>query len=167
MNDNGEVLENVCLVVSAFQVELMWAMAPVVLLSIFAVIISVKNKTAERIGFRRRRGRGKNGGRTMKILKNTIGSIVLLVAALFVFTACSTVSVGSVDYEKDDYSCSGSFTVKVSGGDAEYINYDIMLYNGNELADTTHTKKAGSAVKTISGYYTVNLYVFVRTEQMR
>ena len=49
-DDNGEVLENVCLVVSAFQVELMWAMAPVVLLSIFAVIISVKNKTAERIG---------------------------------------------------------------------------------------------------------------------
>lgn len=96
----------------------------------------------------------------MKILKNTIGSIVLLVAALFVFTACSTVSVGSVDYEKYGYTCSGSFTVKVSGGDAEYINYDIMLYNGNELLDTTHIEKDELGSKDDSGYYTVNLYVF-------
>ena len=95
----------------------------------------------------------------MKILKNTIGSIVLLVAVLFVFTACSTVSVGSVDYEKYSYSCSGSFTVKVSGGNAEYINYDIMLYNGNELLDTTHIENVKLGSKDDNGYYTVNLYV--------
>lgn len=95
----------------------------------------------------------------MKILKNTIGSIVLLVAALFVFTACSTVSVGSVDYEKYYVFCSCSFTVKVSGGDAEYINYDIMLYNGNELLDTTHIEKDELGSKDDSGYYTVNIDV--------
>ena len=48
-DDDGELLQNVYLVITALQLELMTAMAPVVLLSIFAVVFSVRNKNAERV----------------------------------------------------------------------------------------------------------------------
>ena len=94
-------------------------------------------------------------------MKKAIFLTVLLVAALFVFTACSTVAVvGDISYANiADMKFGGTFAVKVPD-DAEYINYDVLLYSGDELVETVHFEKEELGSKDDDGFRSVYLSVF-------